>query len=472
MNGGFGVAVSSSVIKTGRGTLNIRGVMTGFGSGFSVEGGTANFLSGASTQGTIALALANPNAGSTVTVNIQTSIAFRVLTTSPVGSESATLNLIGAGTKLQSGGTQSGNFRGVIAGQGSLSFGGTGTQTLSGNNTYSGTTEVGGIVQLDGVTSGQGNYLVSGYLVGSGKIGLAPGASVLVATGGFVSPGGAFSSFQGFTTLHVEASGGGAAAFNGGTFLVHLGAAGMSDLLAIEGGGVDLTSTGDRLVLTDQGGAFDGYDYTIATFSQNVNGGTFNTVQGLSGGYAVQYNPTSIKLLAPQLPLQITAAVSRKTHGALGPGPWDLNLLTTEPVECRSSGGSHTLVFTFSNAVVSGSAIVTAGEGQVSGAPTFSGRTMTVNLAGVSDAQKLSVTLQNVTDRFSQMMPDAIVMINLLIGDVNGDRVVNAGDALVTRNRSGNAAGGTNFRSDINLDGVVNSGDGTIIRARSGASVP
>ena len=60
----------------------------------------------------------------------------------------------------------------------------------------------------------------------------------------------------------------------------------------------------------------------------------------------------------------------------------------------------------------------------------------------------------------------------MLIGDTNGDRVVNAGDALQTRNRAGQATDGTNFRSDVNLDGFVNSGDTTAVRARSGNSVP
>ena len=46
-------------------------------------------------------------------------------------------------------------------------------------------------------------------------------------------------------------------------------------------------------------------------------------------------------------PLQLTTAVSRKTHG--GAGDFDINLpLSGEPgVECRNSGGNHTLVFTF-----------------------------------------------------------------------------------------------------------------------------
>ncbi len=111
-----------------------------------------------------------------------------------------------------------------------------------------------------------------------------------------------------------------------GIFVVRVGSAGSSDLLAITGGSINLTSSGgDTLSLNSLAGAFDGTDYTIATFAQNAGGGTFNIVQGLPSDYAVQYNPTSIQLVAVQQPLQLTSAVSRKMHGALG--PFDINLL-------------------------------------------------------------------------------------------------------------------------------------------------
>ena len=62
--------------------------------------------------------------------------------------------------------------------------------------------------------------------------------------------------------------------------------------------------------------------------------------------------------------------------------------------------------------------------------------------------------------------------LGVLVGDTNGDGFVNAGDALQTRNRSGQATDATNFRSDVNADGFVNSGDTTAVRARSGTFLP
>src|SRR4029077_19043972 len=72
-------------------------------------------------------------------------------------------------------------------------------------------------------------------------------------------------------------------------------------------------------------------------------------------------------------PLQVTSVVSRKTHGTAG--VFDINLpLTGEPgVECRTSGGNHTIVVTFNSAMVSGNALLMSGTGSVVGSPVFSG---------------------------------------------------------------------------------------------------
>jgi hypothetical protein len=108
------------------------------------------------------------------------------------------------------------------------------------------------------------------------------------------------------------------------------------------------------------------------------------------------YNAGSTGKCRPAL--QLTSAVSRKTHGVAG--TFDVNLpVTGQPgVECRAGGGNHTLVFTFNNNIASGSASVTTGVGSVAGSPIFSGKTMTVNLTGVADVQKITLTLSNVID--------------------------------------------------------------------------
>ena len=196
---------------------------------------------------------------------------------------------------------------------------------------------------------------------------------------------------------------------------------------------------------------------------------TFNTGIAARGRIYVAGDNKVYAFKVPFPAFQLSSAVSRKTHDAAG--DFDIAL---PGVECRSggAGGDYTLVITFSNTLVSGNAMVTGGAGSVAGAPAFSNNTMTVNLTGVTDAQTVTVTLSNVTDSFAQVYPDTALSVDFLIGDTNGDRFVNAGDALQTRSRSGQATDATNFRSDVNTDGVVNSGDTTAVRSRSGNALP
>jgi hypothetical protein len=175
-------------------------------------------------------------------------------------------------------------------------------------------------------------------------------------------------------------------------------------------------------------------------------------------------------LLAP------TQVVSRKIHG--GAGPFDLNLpLTGTPgIECRSGGGSsdYQLIFSFVNTLTSvGNASVTSGMGAVSSHMIDAdAHNYIVNLTGVSNAQAITVSLTNVNDSAGNSRSSVPTSMDVLVGDTNGDGFVNTGDALQTRNRSGQATDVTNFRSDVNADGSVNSGDTTVVRARSGTFLP
>ena len=170
--------------------------------------------------------------------------------------------------------------------------------------------------------------------------------------------------------------------------------------------------------------------------------------------------------------LTLNTAVSRKTHGAAGNFDVNLPLVGTPGVECRSANPGHTLVFTFTNNVVSGSASVTSGTGSVSGSPTFSGNTMTVNLTGVTDIQTVGVTLSGVTDSFSQVLPNTAVNAKFLLGDSTGTAAVNASDVSQVKEQSGVSISAGNFRSDLNANGAINAGDVSIAKSTSGHSIP
>lgn len=293
---------TSPLTKIGAGTLNLSSALSiGGGSGtLAINQGTANLLPGFAAGANFNLSVNNSVAGPApdVTVYIQSSVQFRSLSGSVAGpSSQAIVNLMGTSTQLTLGVLGGGTFAGSITGAGSVLYSASNTETFSGNNTYSGTTTVaGGTLRIDGTTSGQGNYAVSGsggILTGSGTIDLATNNTLLVSAGRLTTGG---TNATG--TLNVLASGtGGVIIRDQGAFFVDIGSAGSSDLLAIGGGYIDITSASDTLTLNSLAGAFDGSTYTIATFAQNLSGGTFNTVTGLPSNYSVAYTSNSIMLL-------------------------------------------------------------------------------------------------------------------------------------------------------------------------------
>jgi hypothetical protein len=197
-----------------------------------------------------------------------------------------------------------------------------------------------------------------------------------------------------------------------------------------------------------------------------VNDGGFEENTG--GRYCVQ----------PSTPL-VQSAASRKTHS--NAGSWDVNLpLSGTPgIECRSGGanGDYTIVVTFlANVLINASpqTTVSSGIGTIGSSGVSNGGMVTtaenvviIPLTNVANAQTITITLNNVNGSTNMTIP-----MRLLLGDTNGDGIVNSGDALQTRNRSGQTTDATNFRSDVNADGFANSGDTLIVRAHSGDFLP
>ncbi|MFZ3374655.1 MAG: hypothetical protein WA183_03795, partial [Chthoniobacterales bacterium] len=183
-------------------------------------------------------------------------------------------------------------------------------------------------------------------------------------------------------------------------------------------------------------------------------------------GFFKTGTPITVAIQGPApstcVPVQLTDAVSRKTHGAAGTFDVELPLTGSVGIECRSggAGGNHTFVFTFTNNVVSGNASVTSGVGNVSGSPTFSGNTMTVNLTGVSDVQQITVTLSNVADCFGSILPNTPVSAGMLMGDTTASRVVNASDVAQVKGQIGVPVSASNFREDLTVNGSINASDG------------
>jgi hypothetical protein len=193
-------------------------------------------------------------------------------------------------------------------------------------------------------------------------------------------------------------------------------------------------------------------------------------------GFFKTGSPMTVQIQGPMAdpcnPLQLTSVVSRKTHGAAGDFDVDLPLGGNTGVECRTTSGNHTFIFTFTNQVVSGNAAVTSGTGTISSSPTFSGNTMTVNLTGVTDVQQIIVTASNVMDSFGQTLPDTPVSAVILAGDTNGNRTVNAADVAQAKAQQGAPVDQTNFRNDVNANGTINAADVSLVKTSIGHSVP
>jgi hypothetical protein len=172
------------------------------------------------------------------------------------------------------------------------------------------------------------------------------------------------------------------------------------------------------------------------------------------------------------LPPTPSAVVSRKIHR--GAGTFDINLpLTgTSGIECRSGGASNNyqLVFTFPSTVTFTNAAVSAGSGSVGSSSGGGTTTVTVNLTGITNAQRIMVTLQGASDGTNT--GDLSVPMSVLIGDATGNGSVNSTDISQTKLQSGQAVTNANFREDVNANGSVNASDVSSVKLQSGTSLP
>jgi hypothetical protein len=165
------------------------------------------------------------------------------------------------------------------------------------------------------------------------------------------------------------------------------------------------------------------------------------------------------------------SAFSRKTHGAAGTFDIPLPLTGNVGIECRSGGATndYQMVINFMNPVTVGSAAVTSGTGSVSSF-TVSGSQVTVNLTGVTNVQRITVTLFNVND--GTHMGNIPVSMGVLVGDVNGNAVVNSSDVSLTKAQVGQPVTGSDFREDVNVNGVMNATDVSIVKSSVGTGLP
>src|SRR5665213_2828066 len=149
----------------------------------------------------------------------------------------------------------------------------------------------------------------------------------------------------------------------------------------------------------------------------------------------------------------LISAVSRMKHGAT---PYDvlLPLSGGSGIECRTVANGVTIIATFDQPVVSGTASGAAAPGNaIAGTPTFSGNTMTIPLTGLSNFSTVTVTLTLVKNAAGETLASTSIPFRTLMGNVNGGGVVTGSDVNIVRAAVASGAGvnGSNFRCDINV---------------------
>ena len=165
------------------------------------------------------------------------------------------------------------------------------------------------------------------------------------------------------------------------------------------------------------------------------------------------------------------SAFSRKVHGGAGTFDVPLPLTGNVGVECRSGGATndYQMIINFATSVTVGDAAVTSGNGTVSSF-SVSGSQVTVDLTGVTNVQRITLTLFNVND--GTHMGNVPVSMGVLVGDVNGSTGVNSTDVALTKSQVGQTVTSSNFREDVNASGTITATDVTIVKSDVGHALP
>jgi hypothetical protein len=145
----------------------------------------------------------------------------------------------------------------------------------------------------------------------------------------------------------------------------------------------------------------------------------------------------------------------------------NLPLSGSPGIDPRSGGsnGNHQVIVNFAHAIDSSSASITSGSGNIA-SYTVAGTQAIVNLTGVANGETLVIRLNEVND--GAVTGPVNVRLTALLGDTNGNGVVNASDVAETKAQSGQPATNINFRTDVTVSGVTNATDIGVVKAQIG----
>ncbi len=181
----------------------------------------------------------------------------------------------------------------------------------------------------------------------------------------------------------------------------------------------------------------------------------------------------------------LKGAVSRKTHGTVG--TFDIDLMPPAAgIEDRSGGpnGDFQIVFTFTNNLVSVTGATVSGHDPTSGTGTVSGPIVVgpnpslglaanqcqVNLTGVPNAQRISLTLFGVNE--GTKTADYSVQMGVLLGDVDATGRVDGNDVSDVQSHTRQTTDGTNYRYDVDLSGRIDGNDVSTTQEHTRTGLP
>lgn len=196
---------------------------------------------------------------------------------------------------------------------------------------------------------------------------------------------------------------------------------------------------------------------------------------GLTATNAEGTSAIQVLQLTVPAPVQVESVVSQKWHGSTRLD-LPLALSGTPTVESRRTNpfdDTHSIVFRFTNQLVSvGELVLSSGSGSVTGAEIlFDRQEYGVDVTAVANGGTLKLTLYDVIDAAGNHSPEIELQVAFLLGDVNGNGIVNTSDIGLAKSLSGQAATPANLRADVNLSGGINSSDIAIVKANAGSSV-
>lgn len=176
----------------------------------------------------------------------------------------------------------------------------------------------------------------------------------------------------------------------------------------------------------------------------------------------------------------ILRAVSRRAQGVLAAADIDLLHPLSGAIladECRL-GGPTQIVVTFDRPVqlaispewairLTGTA---PGNGRIASA-TADGDELTIDIVDAPEAARLSLTFPGIVDESGRVVQE-VLNFGVLVGDVNGDGLINILDLLTVRNGLNQSTSVNSVRIDVTGDGTINLLDMLTIRNHLNLVVP